>query len=264
MSWRDSWKQLFANLLKIWPKETSMPVPVASLFSLSSQLVLLPQTKESIAPRTLCDHSKAFVCLQWPLKSHSQIPHSCFLSPSKKESLSDAKGRDQWGPGLMVTKRPEGWPSFQYHGLWVFQAMDKHYGLSVAKMVNLIKGVTLQHLTVFLRITPCLWRRATGSPRGFPGSPGAAALSRLRGNGARGGAVASGSWFELLLNECFRITGESTPLGWEVDLSRLSRFLVCAQFVICKHSYSWGREMSRTWRLPCWVSPVCAVFFMPS
>lgn len=168
MSWRDSWKQLFANLLKIWPKETSMPVPVASLFSLSSQLVLLPQTKESIAPRTLCDHSKAFVCLQWPLKSHSQIPHSCFLSPSKKESLSDAKGRDQWGPGLMVTKRPEGWPSFQYHGLWVFQAMDKHYGLSVAKMVNLIKGVTLQHLTVFLRITPCLLKESHRQPTWIP------------------------------------------------------------------------------------------------
>ena len=36
---------------------------------------------------------------------------------SEKESFSDAKGRDQWGPGLMVTKRPEGWPSFQHHGL---------------------------------------------------------------------------------------------------------------------------------------------------
>lgn len=86
----------------------------------------------------------------------------------KKESFSDAKGRDQWGPGLMVTKRPEGWPSFQHHGLWVFQAVDKHYGLSAVKMVNLIKEVTPQHLTVFLRITPYLLqglRQPTRIPR---------------------------------------------------------------------------------------------------
>lgn len=61
---QDARKQLFANVLKIWPQETSIPVPVASLFSLSSRLVLLPQTKEPIAPRTLHDHGKAFVCLQ--------------------------------------------------------------------------------------------------------------------------------------------------------------------------------------------------------
>lgn len=85
MSWRDARKQLFANVLKIWPQETSIPVPVASLFSLSSRLVLLPQTKEPIAPRTLHDHSEAFVCLQWPLKSRSQIPHSCFLLLFKKK-----------------------------------------------------------------------------------------------------------------------------------------------------------------------------------
>lgn len=66
-------------------KRPQSHVPVGSLFSSSSQLVLLPQTKESIAPRTLHDHSKAFVCLQWPLKSLSQIPHSCFLPLLKKK-----------------------------------------------------------------------------------------------------------------------------------------------------------------------------------
>ena len=45
----------------------------------------LEQPKESIAPRTLHDHSKAFVCLQWPLKSRSPIPHSCFLLLFKKK-----------------------------------------------------------------------------------------------------------------------------------------------------------------------------------
>lgn len=129
-------------------KRPQSHVPIGFLFSSSSQLVLLPQTKESFALRTLHDHSKAFVCLQWPLKSHSQIPHSCFPPLLKKKikntrKLFWCKRERPVGPGLMATKRPEGSPAFQHFCLWVFQAMDKHYGLSVAKMVNLIKEVTL-------------------------------------------------------------------------------------------------------------------------
>lgn len=242
------------------------PCPVASLFSLSSQLVLLPQTKESIAPRTLHHHSKAFVCLQWPLKSRSQILHSCFLllfkKKRKKESFSDAKGKDQWGPGLMVTKRPEGWPSFQHHGLWVFQAMDKHYGLSVVKMVNLIKEVTPQHLSVFLRITPYLLeslRQPTGIPRVSWSC--CFVLAQRQWHPRQCCGLGIPIW--ILLNECFRVTGDSTLLGSEVDLSCLSRFWCVVRFPIGKLSYSWGGERSPTWCLPCWVPRVCYVFFMP-
>lgn len=96
------------------------PCPVASLFSLSSQLVLLPQTKESIAPRTLHHHSKAFVCLQWPLKSRFQILHSCFLllfKKKKKRKLFWCKrerpvgtringDKETWRLALFSTPRP--------------------------------------------------------------------------------------------------------------------------------------------------------------
>lgn len=88
-------------------------------FSLSSQLVSLPQTKGQLPPEHFTITAKLFVCLQWPLKSRSPILHSCFLllfekKKKKKESFLMQKGRDQWGPGLMVTKRPEGWPSFPF------------------------------------------------------------------------------------------------------------------------------------------------------
>lgn len=86
MCWRSAWRDLTHTFR-------------SALFSSSSQLVWLPQTKESIAPRTPRDRSKAFVCLQWPLKSHPQIPHSCFLPVFKRKtqaSFSDAKGGDQW------------------------------------------------------------------------------------------------------------------------------------------------------------------------
>lgn len=69
-----------------------------------------------------------------------------------KKAFLMQRGRKQQGPGLMVTKRPKGVPSFQLPGLGVFQAMGKHYGLSAAKSVNLIKEATLQRLTVVLRI----------------------------------------------------------------------------------------------------------------
>jgi hypothetical protein len=86
------------------------------------------------------------------------------------------RGRNQQGPGLMVTKRPKGLPSFQCPSLWVFQAVGKHYGLSAAKRVNLIKGPTLKsQLSSGLSLD--FWRRATGSPCGFPRYPGVAALS---------------------------------------------------------------------------------------
>ena len=120
-------------------------------------------------PQNTSPSQQSFCVSSVTIKIPFSNPAQLFSPPlQKKESFSDAKGRDQWGPGLMVTKRPEGWPSFQHHGLWVFQAMDKHYGLSAVKMVNLIKEVTPQHLSVFLRITPDLLeslRQPTGIPR---------------------------------------------------------------------------------------------------
>jgi hypothetical protein len=87
----------------------------------------------------------------------------------------------------MATKRPKGLPSFQHCGLWVFQAMDKHYGLSMAKMVNLTnKRGHSQASHCFLKNCALTSEGATSSPRRFPGCYEAVALSQLRGDGGDG------------------------------------------------------------------------------
>ena len=225
-------------------------------------------------PQNTSPSQQSFCVSSVTIKIPFSNPAQLFSPPlQKKESFSDAKGRDQWGPGLMVTKRPEGWPSFQHHGLWVFQAMDKHYGLSAVKMVSLIKEVTPQHLSVFLRITPDLLeslRQPTGIPRVSWSCCFVPAQRQWHPRQCCGPGIPI--W--ILLIECFRVTGDNTLLGWEVDLPCLSRFWCVVRFPIGKLSYSWGGERSpnkglleglppQQGCLPCWVPRVCYVFFMP-
>ena len=107
------------------------------------------------------------VTIKIPFSNPTQLFSPSLLKKNTRK-LFWCKRERPAGPRLMATKRPEGWPSFQHHRLWAFQAVGKHYGVSVAKMVNLIKEVTLKHLTVFLRVTPWLLKESHKQPTGIP------------------------------------------------------------------------------------------------
>lgn len=110
----------------------------ASLLAAPDKGVNCPQNS-SRSQQHFCVSS---VTIKIPSPNPTQMFSPC-LQKKNTSRLFWCKRERPAGPGLMATKRPEGLPSFQHSRLWGFRAMGKHYGASVAKMVNLIKEVTL-------------------------------------------------------------------------------------------------------------------------
>lgn len=138
-------KQLLANVLTICLKRPRSRVPVGSLL-LEQPACWAAPDKGVNCPHTTSWSQQSFCVSSVTIKTPSSNPTQLFSPCLKKKNTSKLfwckRGRPA-GPGLMATKRPEGLPSFQHDRLWGSQAMGKHYGVSVAEMVNLIKEVTL-------------------------------------------------------------------------------------------------------------------------
>lgn len=224
-------KQLFANVLKICLKRPRSHVPVGSLL-LEQPACLAAPDKGVNCPHNTSWSQQSFcvssVTIKIPSSNPTQLFSPCLKKEKHKQAFLMQKGETS---GTRINGDKETWrlalfstlPPLRVSGygqtLWCLCGWD---GEPNKRGHSLASDCFLKHHALTSEGKP---QAAHGDSQGDRGC----ALSQLRGRGALSSAGASGSEFEPLLNETFRITG-ATPWAWFVMSVQVSGVCSGLQF----------------------------------
>lgn len=208
MSWRNAWKQLFANVLKIWPEEASITRSSRFSFLLQQPACFAAPDKGVNCPQNTSGSQQSFCVSSVTIKISFSNPTQLFSPPLKKKNTRKLFWCKKERPaGTRINGDKETWRLALFSTLWSLSISG--YGQTLWSLCGEDgepnkRGHSLASDLFSYEARLDFWRRATSCPRQFPGCSGAAAFSQLRG---WDNAVALGFCLEALLNELFRITG---------------------------------------------------------